>query len=625
MDCYFAHKNLKLNLMPRNTLQVELDLSAMRHSCAHVLAAAVLQMFPEAQLGVGPVIQDGFYYDFLLPRTLIPEDLPLLEEKMKKIVTAGYPFEGKEATFAEAKKMLKAAKQPFKVELVEEIEKGERQAKTADKVSFYHTGPFVDLCKGGHVKTTKDIGAFKLLSIAGAYWKGDPTRPMLQRVYGACWPTQKELDEYLERRAEAEKRDHRKLGEAMDLFSFHKEGPGFVFWHPHGTKLLEVLTARWRRVHEREGYQEVQTPYLLDEKLWRQSGHWDHYRENMYFAEVDSGAPRSPTLHSDGDGALRGAEKRKFAVKPMNCPGMILIYKTRQHSYRELPLKLFELGQVHRHELSGVLHGLFRVRSFTIDDAHLFVIPTQIEAEIGKLIVLALQTYQTFELGLAKVELSTRPKHSVGDDAMWQQAEVALKTALDTVIKEKILTEYTVSPGEGAFYGPKIDFHVEDSLGRTWQLGTIQLDFSMPERFKLEYIGEDGKRHQPVMIHRAIFGSVERFIGILLEHTGGRLPFWLAAEQVRILPITDAQNHYATMVERELHKENIRASSDMRTESIGKKIRDAEGQKIPVVAVVGKKEVGGKTITIRSSDGTNQTLQLERFLATMKSNNRVLA
>ncbi len=550
----------------------------MRHSCAHVLAAAVLDMFPEAQLGVGPVIEDGFYYDFLLPRTLIPEDLPLIEEKMRSFVKQDFRFEEKESSISEAKAMLEKAKQPFKIQIVDEIEKGTRLTKKTGTVSFYKTGPFVDLCKGGHVESVREIGPFKLLSIAGAYWKSDPSEPMLQRIYATCWPTAKELEAYLSLREEAHKRDHRMLGKQMDLFSFHEEGPGFVFWHPNGLKIYDALVSWWRWLHSRAGYEEVKTPYILDEQLWHRSGHWQNYKDNMYFTTID---------------------KRRFAVKPMNCPGMILIYNDRQRSYRDLPIRMSELGQVHRNELSGVLHGLFRVRSFTIDDAHIFCREDQLPSEIKGVFNLIVKTYKAFGLELAKVELSTRPKKSVGTDSMWKQAEAHLTAVLEDSVKDKVVPSFQFNPGDGAFYGPKIDFHVKDSLGRTWQLGTIQLDFSMPDRFDLAYIGEDSKRHQPVMIHRAAFGSIERFIGILLEHTAGRLPTLLAPEQVRLITISDKQNEYAAKIHSELEEAGIRVGIDSRNESVGRKIRDGELAHTPYLIVIGEREQQQQKISVR--------------------------
>jgi threonyl-tRNA synthetase len=561
-----------------NTESRTVSLEAMRHSCAHVLAAAVLDMFPEAQLGVGPVIEDGFYYDFLLPRTLIPEDLPLIEEKMRSFVKQDFRFEEKESSISEAKAMLEKAKQPFKIQIVDEIEKGTRLTKKTGTVSFYKTGPFVDLCKGGHVESVREIGPFKLLSIAGAYWKSDPSEPMLQRIYATCWPTAKELEAYLSLREEAHKRDHRMLGKQMDLFSFHEEGPGFVFWHPNGLKIYDALVSWWRWLHSRAGYEEVKTPYILDEQLWHRSGHWQNYKDNMYFTTID---------------------KRRFAVKPMNCPGMILIYNDRQRSYRDLPIRMSELGQVHRNELSGVLHGLFRVRSFTIDDAHIFCREDQLPSEIKGVFNLIVKTYKAFGLELAKVELSTRPKKSVGTDSMWKQAEAHLTAVLEDSVKDKVVPSFQFNPGDGAFYGPKIDFHVKDSLGRTWQLGTIQLDFSMPDRFDLAYIGEDSKRHQPVMIHRAAFGSIERFIGILLEHTAGRLPTLLAPEQVRLITISDKQNEYAAKIHSELEEAGIRVGIDSRNESVGRKIRDGELAHTPYLIVIGEREQQQQKISVR--------------------------
>lgn len=551
--------------MPKKTNK---NLEAMRHSAAHVLAEAVLEMFPEAKLSIGPTIENGFYYDFELPRTLIPEDLPLIEEKMKRIIKDNQKFEKYPESKEKAIEFYKKLKQPYKVELIEELPDKE--------VTFYKNGDFVDLCKGPHLKSTGEIGPFKLTSIAGAYFKGDPGRPMLQRIYGIAFENQKELDNYLKQIEEAKKNDHRKIGKKLDLFSFHEEGPGFPFWHPKGTILWKIIEDYWHEVHQREGYLESRTPILLRENLWHQSGHYDHYRDFMYFTKID---------------------KQKYALKPMNCPGGLLIYKSRGHSYREFPLKIAELGLVHRHELAGVLHGLFRVRSFTQDDAHVYCLEEQVEEEVIKVIKLTLEIYKKFGFKDYRVELSTRPKKAIGTDEMWEKATKALENALK---KEKI--KYDLNPGDGAFYGPKIDFHILDSMGRSWQMGTIQLDFSMPERFELEYTAEDGKKKRPIMIHRAILGSFERFVGILLEHYKGNLPLWLAPVQAMIIPITDKQIKYAQEVAKKLKDKKIRVEIDDSSITMQKKIKNAEELGIPLMLIVGDKEMKENKVAVRSKE-----------------------
>jgi len=538
----------------------------MRHSAAHVLAEAVLEMFPEAKLSIGPTIENGFYYDFKLPRTLIPEDLPLIEKKMQKIIKADQKFEKYTEPKKKAIQFYKKLKQPYKIELIEEIPDKE--------VTFYKNGDFVDLCKGLHLRSTGGVGPFKLTSIAGAYFRGDPSRLMLQRIYGVAFSTQKELDEYLKKIEEAKKNDHRKIGKKLDLFSFHEEGPGFPFWHPKGMVLWKTIEDYWREVHKEAGYLESNTPVLLQEKLWRQSGHYDHYKEFMYFTKIG---------------------KQKYALKPMNCPGGLLIYKSRNHSYREFPLKIAELGLVHRHELAGVLHGLFRVRSFTQDDAHIYCSDEQIEAEVIKVIKITLEIYKKFGFADYRVELSTRPKKSIGTDEMWEKAESTLENALK---KKKI--DYKLNPGDGAFYGPKIDFHILDSLGRSWQLGTIQLDFSMPERFGLEYDAKDGKKKRPTMIHRTILGSFERFIGILIEHYKGNLPPWLAPVQAMIIPITDRHIKYAQEVKEKLEEKGMRVEIDDSSTTMQKKIKNAEEERIPLMLIVGDKEMKAKKVAVRS-------------------------
>lgn len=543
------------------------NIETIRHSLSHILAAAVLEMFPEAKLGIGPAIDTGFYYDFDLPRTLIPEDLPNIEEKMRKIIKSDGKFEQYDEPKNEAIKFLKTAKQPYKVELVEELE--------SEKISFYKTGDFVDLCKGPHIESISDLRTvgWKLDKIAGAYWKGSEKNKMLQRIYALAFETKDELKKFLDNREEAEKRDHRKIGTELDLFSFHEEGPGFPFWHPKGMVLWNNLLDWWRKEHIEAGYKEIKTPIILSRDLWEESGHWDHYKNNMYFSKIDD---------------------RDFAIKPMNCPGGMLLYKEKIHSYREFPLKIAEIGLVHRHELAGVLHGLMRVRAFHQDDAHIFCTEDQIENEVNGIINLIDKMYSRLNLKY-HLELSTRPENgSIGSDKDWERAEKALRSAL-----EKRKTKYKLNPGDGAFYGPKIDFHIEDAIGRTWQTGTIQLDFAMPERFNLEYIGENGKQERPVMLHRVIFGSIERFIGILTEHFAGAFPIWLAPIQAIVLPISDKHIEYAKKIFEELQTAGIRIEFDQRNETIGRKIRESEIQKIPYMLIVGDKEIESNKIATR--------------------------
>lgn len=542
-------------------------IETVRHSLSHVLAMAVLEMFPEAKLGIGPSIENGFYYDFDLPRTLIPEDLPILEEKMRKIIEKDIKIEKHEKSKKEAIEFVKKTNQSYKVELIKEL--------SDDKPSFYSIDGFIDLCKGPHVSSTgelKKVG-WKLQKIAGAYWRGSEKNKMLQRIYGLGFENKEELKKYEEVLQEAEKRDHRKLGVQMGLFSFHEEGPGFPFWHPKGMVIWNLLLDWWRKEHKEAGYSEIKTPVILSRNLWEESGHWDHYKENMYFTKIDN---------------------RDFAVKPMNCPGGILVYKNKLHSYKEFPIRMAEVGLVHRHELAGVLHGLMRVRSFHQDDAHIYCLPEQIESEVVGIIDLIDKMYG--KLGLKyHLELSTRPEEgSIGSDEMWKKAEDSLKKALD---HKKI--DCKLNPGDGAFYGPKIDFHIEDAIGRTWQTGTIQLDFAMPERFDLEYAAEDGSKKRPVMLHRVVFGSFERFIGILIEHFAGALPVWLAPVQAVIIPISEKQLEYAKKVEKELLEKNIRVEVDDRSESMGKKIRESELQKIPYMLIVGDKEKEANKVAVR--------------------------
>lgn len=562
------------------------DLDVVRHSLSHVMAAAVVELFPEAKLGIGPAIENGFYYDFDLPRTLIPEDLPLIEEKMRSIINRGDEFEKKTISVDEALEKLSQSDEVYKCELVKDL-----KDEGATEVSLYETGGFVDLCKGPHVSTTADLKdvAFKLDKIAGAYWKGSEKNKMLQRIYALAFYSKEDLEKYLVQREEAEKRDHRKLGAELDLFSFHEEAPGFPFWHDKGIRIWNLLLDWWRAEHRLAGYEETKTPMILSRELWENSGHWDHYKNSMYFTKIDD---------------------RDFAIKPMNCPGGMLLYKEKLHSYRELPLRVGEIGQVHRHELAGTLHGLMRVRTFHQDDAHIFCMEDQIEDEVSAVIKLADRVYS--RLGLKyRLELSTRPlEGSIGSEEMWEKAENALKNAL-----EKNKLEYKLNPGDGAFYGPKIDFHIEDAIGRTWQTGTIQLDYAMPERFALEYISEDGTSKRPVMLHRVIFGSIERFIGILTEHFAGAFPIWLAPVQAIVLPISDKHLDYADKIAKHLVEKGIRTDVDRRTESVGRKIREAEMQKIPNMLIVGDKEIEAGKVALREyGKGDKGQVELDQIV-----------
>ncbi|MDH7481800.1 MAG: threonine--tRNA ligase [Armatimonadota bacterium] len=561
-----------------------MDPLTLRHSAAHILAQAVKELYPEVKLGIGPAIEDGFYYDFDRKGGFSPEDLEKIEARMREIIAADLPFEKKEISKEEAFSLF--ADEPYKLDLLREIEE--------PVVTIYSQGSFVDLCRGPHLPSTGLVKAFKLLSVAGAYWRGNSKNPMLQRIYGTAFPTQQELDEYLKRLEEAKKRDHRKIGKDLDLFSFHEEGPGFPFWHPKGAIVYNQIIDFWRQEHQKRGYLEIRTPMILNESLWRQSGHWETYRDNMYFLEIDD---------------------QTYAVKPMNCPGAILIYKETLKSYRDLPLRYAELGLVHRHELSGVLTGLFRVRSFTIDDGHIFCRPEQIQSEITGVIDLIRTTYAKYGFKDYRIELSTRPEKSIGSDEIWETAENALHEALRA---NNII--YQVNPGDGAFYGPKIDFHVKDSMGRSWQLGTIQLDFSMPERFDLEYIGEDGKPHRPVMIHRAALGAIERFMGVLIEEYAGAFPLWLAPIQIIVLPIADRHLEYGEKVAGRLSEAGFRVSVDSRNEKTGFKIREAQVQKIPYMLIVGDKEAESGKVSVRKREsGDIGVMLIEDFIAFAKN------
>ncbi|MHB1455701.1 MAG: threonine--tRNA ligase [Armatimonadota bacterium] len=543
----------------------EVGIMTLRHSAAHVMAQAVKNLYPEVKLGIGPAIEDGFYYDFDRGDGFTPDDLEKIEAEIAKIKKADTLFTRKEITRQEALELF--ADEPYKIELINDLPEDET-------ISIYEQGGFVDLCRGPHVRSSRKTGVIKLLSVAGAYWRGSEKNPMMQRIYGTAFPTKEELQAYLDRIEEARKRDHRKVGRELDLFSFHEEGPGFPFWHPKGMIVLNELMDFWRKEHAKRGYMEVKTPMILNEELWHRSGHWDTYRENMYFVDIDS---------------------QTFSVKPMNCPGVMLIYKDSMKSYRDLPLKYAELGHVHRHEKSGVLQGLFRVRAFTQDDAHVFCREEQIQEEIGLIIDLISALYAKFGFNEYRIELSTRPAKAIGSDEMWETAESALQDAL----KAKEI-DYQLNPGDGAFYGPKIDFHVKDSMGRSWQLGTIQLDFSMPERFELEYIGEDGKPHRPVMIHRAALGSIERFMGILIEHYAGAFPLWMAPVQAVILPIADRHHVYADELAAKMRLEGIRVKVDARNEKTGFKIREAQMEKVPYMLVTGDREAEAGRVSVRA-------------------------
>ena len=556
---------------------------ALRHTASHILAQAVKRLYKDSkvQLAIGPAIENGFYYDFDMERQLTDADLRDIEKEMKKIVKENLALTRKEVSRAEALKFFEEQGESYKVELINDLPEDAT-------ISMYSQGEFTDLCAGPHVVSTGKVKAIKLQSVAGAYWRGNSDNKMLQRIYGTAFEKQEELDAYLHMLEEAEKRDHRKLGKELDLFSLHEEGPGFPFFHPNGMVIRNELINYWREVHRRYGYQEIKTPMIMNRKLWETSGHWDHYKENMYFTKID-----------DED----------YAVKPMNCPGGMLVYKTHAHSYRDLPLRLGELGLVHRHELSGALHGLFRVRNFTQDDAHLFITPSMIEEEIQHTIDLFDEVYSTFGLSY-KAELSTRPEDSMGSDEIWEKATAALQNAL-----EHRGLEYVVNEGDGAFYGPKIDFHLKDSIGRTWQCGTIQLDMLMPEKFDLTYVGEDGEKHRPVMLHRVVYGSIERFIGILIENYAGAFPCWLAPVQAKILPITDKHMDYAYALKKKMFDLGLRVEVDDRNEKVGYKIREAQVKKIPYALVVGDEEVAKGTVTVRKhGEKETQSMQAEEFI-----------
>lgn len=558
----------------------------LRHTASHILAQAVKRLWPEAKLAIGPAIDKGFYYDIDMEHTLTPEDLGKIEKEMSRIVKENLPITKSVMPRQEAIEFFKAKNEDYKVELIQDLPEDA-------VISCYSQGDFIDLCAGPHVASTGKVKAFKLQSIAGAYWRGDEKNKMLQRIYGTAFEKKEELDAYLHLLEEAAKRDHRKLGKELGLFVIKEEGPGFPFFLPKGMALRNELENFWREVHHEFEYEEIRTPIILNKQLWETSGHWDHYRENMYTTIIDD---------------------EEYAIKPMNCPGGILVYQNEMHSYRDFPLRYAELGLVHRHELSGALHGLFRVRAFTQDDAHVFMLPDQMQTELMKVIELFDRIYSQFGLKY-HVELSTKPDNAMGDDAIWEAATEALRNAI-----EAKGIPYVINPGDGAFYGPKLDYHIEDSLGRTWQCGTIQLDMNLPERFQIEYIGEDGQKHRPIMIHRACFGSMERFIGILTEHYAGAFPTWMAPVQVKILPISEKHVEYAKELAKQMHRDYVRVEVDDRSEKIGYKIRQAQMAKVPYMLVVGDKEVEEGTVNVRKHGGDELgSVPFEEFFNSIKT------
>jgi threonyl-tRNA synthetase len=573
-------------------------LEIMRHSAAHVLAAAVLELFPEAKFGIGPVIENGFYYDFDLPRQLQPEDLPKIEAKMKEIIKKNLPFEKQEMTREEAINLFEKLNQTYKLELLREGTVGEegKMEPLGEKVTIYKTGKFIDLCRGPHVNSTGEIGVFRLTSIAGAYWRGDEKRPMLQRIYGLAFATQKELDEYLKFLKEAEERDHRKLGEELDLFHIDPEvGAGLPLWHPKGAFLRQIIEDFWIQKHLQNGYQLVRTPHIGNLKLWQTSGHWDFYRENLY-SPID-------------------IEGEKYLLKPMNCPFHIKIFQKELRSYKELPIRWAELGTVYRYERSGVLHGLTRVRGFTQDDAHIICTPEQLPQEVSGVIKFAIQLLRLFGFRDYDIYLSTRPEKFVGTVEMWEKATNTLEFVL-----KKLKLKYKIDPGEGVFYGPKVDIKIKDSLGRAWQCTTVQFDFNLPERFGMEFIDKDGKKKRPFMIHRALLGSLERFIGVLIEHYAGAFPVWLSPEQVRIIPVGKRHVKPSQKLAKVLKQEGVRVYVDDLNETVGYKIRKAEKQKIPYMLVIGDREAKGKVLNIRVR-GQKKIVQMsiKKFIEQIKT------
>ena len=567
----------------------EEGIEIIRHSTAHVMAQAVKKIYKNVKLAIGPTIKNGFYYDFDLDISLTQDDLKKIEDEMNKIISKDLKFKRTEVSRKEALKLMSEKNEYYKIELINDLDENEQ-------ISLYTQGDFTDLCRGPHIPSTRFIKAFKLTSVAGAYWRGDEKNEMLQRIYGVAFASKKELEKYEKLIEEAKRRDHRKLGRELKLFEIMDEGPGFPFFLPKGVTLKNILIDYWRKLHNEAGYVEIETPIMLNKDLWIRSGHWDHYKENMYTSMIDN---------------------KEFALKPMNCPGCMLVYKSETHSYRDLPLRVGELGRVHRHELSGALHGLMRVRAFTQDDAHIFMLPEQIKSEILGVVRLIDEVYGT--LGFKyNVELSTRPEDSMGSDEEWNMAENSLKEALN----EGGL-DYKINEGDGAFYGPKIDFHIEDSLGRSWQCGTIQLDFQLPQRFELEYIGRDGEKHRPIVIHRVIFGSIERFIGILIEHFAGKFPVWLAPVQVKVLPISDKFMDYSKEVLNKLRKAGIRCEMDARNEKTNYKIREARNERVPYMIIIGEKEKIRGDISLRSrKNGDEGSTSLREFITRVQRENK---
>lgn len=554
---------------------------AYRHTSSHIMAQAIKRLWPEAKLAIGPAIKDGFYYDVDLDHKITDDDLKKIQKEMKKIIKANYPLEKSILSRDKALELMRQKGEDYKVELINDLPSDE-------EISFYTQGEFTDLCAGPHVESTGKIKAIKLMSVAGAYWRGNEKNKMLQRVYGTAFSSQEELQEYIDRIEEAKKRDHRKIGKEMDLFALMEEGPGFPFFLPNGMILRTELENYWRQEHRKRGYDEIKTPLILSEELWHTSGHYDHYKENMYFTSIDDA---------------------EYAIKPMNCPGAMLTYKRKLYSYRDFPIRLAELGQVHRHELHGALHGLMRVRTFTQDDAHIFMTPDIVKDEIKRVVSFIDDVYNLFGFKY-HIELSTRPEDSMGTDEEWNHAIDSLEAAIKEMGKD-----YVINEGDGAFYGPKLDFHLEDSLGRTWQCGTIQLDFQMPQKFDLTYVGSDGEKHRPIIIHRVIFGSIERFIGILIEHFAGKFPLWLAPEQVRLLTVTEKFVPYAEKVSEELAKHGIRAKVDARNEKIGYKLRQGRNERVSYLAVIGEREAEADTLSVRSSkEGDLGSLSIDKFI-----------
>jgi threonyl-tRNA synthetase len=566
------------------TFDEEEGRSVFWHTSAHILAQAVKRLYPDTKLGIGPAVKEGFYYDFDRELPFTEEDLKELEKEMKKIIKEELPIKRFTLPKEEARALMQSKNEPYKLELLEALKENE-------EISFYQQGEYVDLCAGPHLMNTRQVKAFKLTTIAGAYWHGDEKNKMLTRIYGTAFTKQADMEEYFYRLEEAKRRDHRKLGKDLELFLLLEEGPGFPFFLPKGLTLKNTLIQYWRELHEREGYVEIETPVILNRELWETSGHWFHFRENMYTLKID---------------------EEDFAIKPMSCPGGMLVFNSSPHSYRDLPMRVGELGLVHRHEMSGALHGLLRVRCFTQDDAHIFMTEEQVREEIKGVARLIDEVYRLFGFKY-HVELSTKPENSIGSDEDWELATNSLKSAL-----KDLDTEYSINEGDGAFYGPKIDFHLEDSLGRTWQCGTIQLDFQLPLRFGIEYTGADGEKHRPIMIHRVIFGSIERFLGILIEHYAGKFPLWLSPVQAKLLPISEKFAPYAALVFNQLKSKGIRCELDNRDEKIGYKIRDARLQKIPYMLIVGEKEMESNTVAVRNRElGEQGNLEIEVLIENM--------